>query len=160
MVGSRVVVSQLRRWAGDLVDLSRRNRLLYFKHTRTTSLQFAQDGFAVERGLSGRGWEFFLPDPPPDDPDEPFDPGRPSTGELIVKMSPEKFAAQIERGLAGLAKRSLAEFLDAGIWVLYAGLGQLEWIDGDDKRVVSPLLLVPVELNREEGTRRWRLTLS
>lgn len=160
MVGSRVVVSQLRRWAEDLVDLSRRNRLLYFKHTRTTSLQFAQDGFAVERGLSGRGWEFFLPDPPPDDPDEPFDPGRPSTGELVVKMSPEKFEPQIERGLAGLAKRSLAEFLDAGIWVLYAGLGQLEWIDVDDKRVVSPLLLVPVELNREEGTRRWRLTLS
>ncbi|WP_373069395.1 DUF4011 domain-containing protein, partial [Gemmatimonas sp.] len=160
MTQQDVVITQLRLWAEELVDLTRRNRLLYFKHTRTTSLEFAQDGEVVEQGLSGVGWGFFLPKAPPDNPDEIYEPDRPSGGELVVKMTPERYDKQIERGLAGLAKRAQAEFLDAGIWVLYLGLGQLRWVDADDKEAVSPLLLIPVQLAREDASRRWRLTLS
>ena len=160
MTGSPFVVSQLRRWAEELVDLTRRNRLLYFRHTKSSSLQFEQDGSVVEMGLAGSGWSFFLPKPPPKDPDEPYERDVPGRNELIVSNSPERFGPQIERGLSSLARRSQAEFLDSGLWVLYLGLGQLRWTDVDDKEAVSPLLLVPVELTRSEGTRTWRLTLS
>jgi very-short-patch-repair endonuclease len=160
MAGSPFVVAQLRRWAEELVDLSRRNRLLYFKHTRSASLQFDQDGSAVEVGLAGSGWGFFLPKPPPSDPDEEHDRGMPRGDELIISITPERFGPEIERGLSNLARRSQAEFLDSGLWVLYLGLGQLRWKDVDDKDAASPLLLIPVELSRSDGSRAWRMTLS
>ena len=53
-------------------------------------------------------------------------------------------------------RRAAAEFLDRGLLVLYVAFGILEWSDVDGSEMVSPLLLVPVELLPEgpKGTPR------
>ena len=66
---------------------------------------------------------------------------------------------QIERSLGTLARKAQAEFLDAGLWVLYVGLGFLRWKDGNDE-VSSPLYLLPVRLEQRPGHRAWRLVGS
>lgn len=153
----RLVRENLRRWAEELLDLTKRNRLLYFRHTQSSSLQFAQGATEVLGRLERSGWSFHLPDPPPDDPDGSFSPAPPGAGQLVVDMSPPRYGPKIDRGLKNLAAKSQAEFLDSGLWVLYLGLGCLRWVDVDGKTALSPLLLVPVVLQKEVG--RWELTL-
>ncbi|WP_421121684.1 DUF4011 domain-containing protein [Aquihabitans daechungensis] len=157
--GQNVVRANLRRWAEELVDLTKRNRLLYFRHTASASLEFSQRAGEVEGGLRRSGWEFYFPDPPPDDPDEPYNPDPPRPGELVVQMLPKRYGPKIRQGLKNLAGRAQSEFLDSGLWVLYLGLGTLEWVDLDGKKARSPLLLVPVRLEKF-GAERWRLMPS
>ncbi|MFN0092216.1 MAG: DUF3320 domain-containing protein [Acidimicrobiales bacterium] len=154
---SGVVADHLDRWAADLVDLSRRNKLLYFSHTRSSSLEFKQPAVEVEEGLTGRsrGWRFFLPPEPPSPRTGAAPVHRPGRDELVVAFD-DRTGVQIERSLKLLSKTARQEFLDTGLWVLFLGLGHLNWIDVDDKPARSPLLLVPVELEMESG--RWRLT--
>ena len=154
-----VVGHNLLRWAEDLVDLSRRNRLLYFRHYKSGSLRFAQDPSQVEARL-GRGWYFFLPPNPPTDPDEPYDPGEPKDNDLVVDMHPPRYGPMIERSLKNIMKKGDAMFLDAGLWIVYMGLGMLRWRDDDGTVVSSPLLLVPVRVLQHGRTRRWMLKAS
>jgi hypothetical protein len=81
------VREQLRHWRQDLINLSRTNRLLYFKATK-----------------------------------------------------------------------SAPDILD--LWVLYLGVGMLEWInaEGDEReRVQSPILLVPVDLHHDNPQRPYQV---
>ena len=144
-VENQIVRDHLRRWAEELVDLTRRNRLLFFRHTASASFEFAQSASEVERGL-GRTWGFHLPAPPPADPEVEVAAERPLPDALVVDMTPARDAVKIERGLKNLASKAQSEFLDSGIWVLYLGLGRLSWSDIDGKHASSPLLLVPVNL--------------
>lgn len=75
-------------------------------------------------------------------------------------MQPARYDPQISRGLKNLAKKAQDEFLDAGLWVLYVGLGMLHWTDVDGKEKASPLLLLPVRLEAVGAGKRWRLTSS
>ena len=133
--------------------------MLYFRHYKSGSLRFAQDPSHVEAKL-GRGWYFFLPPNPPDDPDQPFDQGEPKDNELVVDMSPPRYGPMIERSLKNIMKKGDAMFLDAGLWIVYMGLGMLRWSDDDDTVVSSPLLLVPVQILLDGRNRRWRLRRS
>ena len=158
-MSSDVVNDHLLRWAEDLVDLSRRNRLLYFRHYRSGSLRFLQDPSQVEARL-GRGWYFFLPPNPPEDPDQPSDQGGPDDNELVVDMHPPRYGPMIRRSLKNITKKGDAMFLDAGLWIVHMGLGMLRWKDDDGAFVSSPLLLVPVRILQHGPKRRWKLKVS
>ena len=154
-----VVGDHILRWAEDLVDLSRRNRLLYFRHYRSGSLRFEQDPSHVEARL-GRGWYFFLPPNPPADSDQPHDQGEPKENELVVDMDSPRYGPMIERSLKNIMKKGDAMFLDAGLWIVYMGLGMLRWKDDDGAVASSPLLLVPVRVLQHGRNRRWMLKAS
>ncbi len=151
---------QLKKWRDDLVNLSRTNRLLYFRHTKTASLKIESPGSdAIASRLNGSPssnfWTFYFPPPPPEDPKVPAPEPTPRPGELLVK---EKSAAELSSALRLLERKANQEFVDKGLWTLYLGLGSLEWIDPDDeKKVQSPLLLVPVTFSRESLQAPFRL---
>ena len=153
---------QLHKWREDLIDLTKRNRLLYFKHLRSGSLGFSQDPTTLLEGLNRRGskagWGFYLP---ADGSDQPRLLGSPDAmpprdDELLVVAPEGKDTQQIKRSLRTLDRKARAEQLDTGLWVLYLGLGALRWRDGDD-HVTSPLYLRPVRLERPRGSDAWRL---
>ena len=160
-----LVQNHLRRWREDLIDFSKRNRLLYFKHLRSGSLEFKQGARTLLDGLGGRGasagWGFYIPPDTPDPPSliEPPDPPPPKSDDLVIAARQGKAGKQIERSLRTLARKAQAEFLDAGLWVLYVGLGFLHWKDGNDE-VSSPLYLLPVKLEQRPGHKTWRLVAS
>ena len=155
-----IVRRHIEQWSEELVDLTRRNRLLYFKHTRSASLQFAQTASAIEGRLrQGRKWQFYLPPRPPTDPLEAtlYDPTQPNKNELVIEMEPKRYEDTINRNLKSLWKKSIDVMLDSGLWVLYMGLGMLRWND-EGKEVTSPLLLIPVQLEQKRG--HWELQAS
>lgn len=155
---------QLKKWRDDLVNLSRRNRLLYFKHTRSASLEIqlppsSQEIFdRLNAGGARAFWEFQLPpDPPKPGATPPPPPPRRST-EVAVK---DKTRTELLGSLRLLERKVNQEFVDKGLWTLYLGLGALTWIDSDDdKSVQSPLLLVPVTFSRSSLQEPFRLRRS
>jgi hypothetical protein len=161
-----LVVAQLERWQKELVDLTRRNGLLYFRHLKTSSFGFKQSASAIQRGLGGSGasagWSFYLPEPPSDEEDgetKEYKPDPPRSDELVVARPANRYRPQIERGLKYLAARTQAYHLDTGIWTLYLGLGLLSWHDGHED-ITSPLLLIPVQIESRSGSKNWRLISS
>lgn len=158
-----MIDQQIDRWADDLIDLTRRNRLLYFKHTRSRSLEFSQEPDLLESRLDA-GWRFYLPEPPPGEPeplfeiDPPPEPEPPQDDQLCVSMQPERYRDDILRCLRNLKRQTGQLFLDRGLWLLHMGFGVLRWTDNDGIDVQSPLFLAPVELSQTRTD--WRLKRS
>src|SRR5579859_7532061 len=149
-VQERRLRDQLKGWRDELVNLTRRNRLLYFQHTRTASLELIQPGAQsiLDRlNATGRNdfWGFsFFADQDARDTLVPFGP---SSTDLVVDG---KSAQQLEQTLRLLERKTNQEFVDKGLWILYLGLGVVDWVDPDNgKRVQSPILLVPVSFSRD-----------
>lgn len=124
--------TKLQVWQNDLLDLSRRNNLLYFG----ASIRSGSVALRVEPGplfarLAGSR-------------DRPFRIPLEQTGD------PEDLEAT-ERRLVRLRARARDALNDRGTHVLYLAFGILAWKESDvsDETIRSPLMLVPVDLKRE-----------
>lgn len=160
------LLEQIRLWRDQLLNLTRRNRLLYYRPTRASTLVLREPSMeALLRRLdkdTRLGWGFFIPGSEGDE-DLELDLGDSSTSsasdvraddELLTHFSE---AAPLARALRNLDRRASQEYLDKGIWILYLGLGMLVWKDQDEE-VRSPLILKPVLVTRETPRSPYRLT--
>lgn len=148
----------LKKQRDDLINMSRTNRLLYFKHTKTASLEISDPTPAeVLDRLSPNGaknyWSFYLP---PRDEEESVNSSTPKVTDLVIA---DKETPQLERALHLLERKTTQEFVDKGLWVLYLGLGMLHWVESaaDDKPAAAPILLVPVTIARDSFREPFRL---
>ena len=162
---------QLDVWRRKLVATDRRQRLLYFKHTATSSLELIGPDAAAIAGLvdkrparlftllSATDAEASVPDgtdrrmsgPAAAVPAHLRGP-RPAGGIEVGTKRP----AELEASLRRLDLLSRQIYADRGLWTLYVGLLMLQWIDPDDQKVVvSPIVLLPVELKRESRDRPY-----
>ncbi|GGS47034.1 DUF3320 domain-containing protein [Actinokineospora fastidiosa] len=140
-----------------LINVDRRNRLLYFKHTKTASLEIEQplagDLYATLDRANGF-FTFHLP-PRPDESGEPVVVPPPLPTDIVVKG---KDGPEITKALGLLERKSNQEFVDRGLWTLYLGLGTLDWVEAEGTATVSsPILLVPVSLTRASLREPFRL---
>ena len=150
------VARQVADWRDQLIDLTRRNRLLYFNHTRSASLELSQPDMTKIFGTLTKPtgyWSFFSPPIGPDG--KPITTDRaPTPTELVTdKETP----ALLDRSLRALERGAKEAYTDRGIWTLYVGLGCLQWVDADGRRAESPLLLVPVDFGRQSLQEPFRL---
>ncbi|MFE5328608.1 DUF3320 domain-containing protein [Embleya sp. NPDC056575] len=163
----------LSTWHSSLLDLGGRNRLLNFCHTRIATLEIrVPDAFAVQAGLA-RGWSFASVEG-----DEPVIDGA-STQDTLVDgetyytyddpaaiggtdravglVTQKNTQAGLDASLYELRQKSGQMYNDYGLWVLWLGIGMLDWREeGAEKTSSAPVLLVPVELRRDDQ-RRTRL---
>lgn len=156
----------LGSWRNSLLDMGGRNRLLNFKHTRTATLEVtAPDAAALLAGLA-RGWDF-APVAHLDDDDvqgdrDPY--GRDAgvaAGDRAGLVTQKATQAALNSALYQLRQRSGQMFNDYGLWVLWLGIGMLDWREeGAQEASSAPLLLVPVELRRSSADRGYRLHLA
>ncbi|NCT90968.1 DUF3320 domain-containing protein [Cellulomonas sp. APG4] len=138
---------QLETWRRELVTLDRRQRLLYFKHTKSASLEVVAPSPSNALMLTENG-----------DVRVVLDGERTSVGgrELVIV---DKTESELKAGLRRLDQHSQQTFADRGLWTLYLGLGMLAWRDPqDDKPVVSPILLAPVRLRRTSADMPYVVT--
>jgi very-short-patch-repair endonuclease len=161
---------QLDAWRRQLIAVDRRQRQLYFKHTRTASLELigpapADLAILLSRptrlctlvpGPAAKEQNLAVDGPAAPDADTAADRyGRPVEGGIQVA---DKHPAELENSLRRLDVIARQLYADRGLWTLYAGLLMLQWVDPDDNAtVVSPVLLVPVELTREARDRPYRV---
>jgi hypothetical protein len=137
---------QLEEWRRDLLAMDRRQRLLYFTHTRTASLELvAPELLAIESLV--RAGRTPIEVPPSVDPDDPWDAAPPVPEDRLVVGN--KTEVELRAALRRLDQQSQQVYADRGFWTLYLGLGMVQWLDPEDGRtVLSPLLLVPVTVRR------------
>ncbi|MFI1383025.1 DUF3320 domain-containing protein [Embleya sp. NPDC020886] len=163
-------------WRDSLLDLGGRNRLLNFRHTRIATLEVvAPDAAAVLAGFA-RGWPFA-----PVESDgrveagteaEEAEPGTETflaydlgseagrTGRADGLVTRKNTQAGLDASLYQLRQKSGQMYIDYGLWVLWLGVGMLEWREaGAAETCFAPLLLVPVELRRD-ARRQTRLHLA
>ncbi len=155
---------ELRRrvaeWRDELINLTRQNRLLFFRHTRSASLEItAPASSTILTTLEqGRHWEVFLPDADEGGGggEQLFRPGRrPGARELVTD---KLVAKDVLASLRALERKATEAYNERGVWTLYAGLGFLEWIDpADGRAATTPLLLVPVEFRRQSTRDEFRV---
>lgn len=158
---------RIEEWAKKLVDLSKRNRLLYYRPTKRTSLTFLRPhpDAVLARILDGGSYGFYRPPVLP-----PLVPGRPrEMTELEDELrrhrplerelvATQRDPVEIDRSLEAIDRKARAEFEDRGTHVLYLAWGLLRWLDpktGDEQR--APLVLVPMELSRSSVTQPFQL---
>ncbi len=130
---------QLEQWRERLLDLTRRQRLLYFTHVRTGSLEIDHPSASDVLAL--------------------VDADR---GTLVAEGVGLTVSNKTEDELPGagrrIAQKAQQDFADRGVWTLHLGLGMLQWVDPfDGKPVNSPLILVPVQLTRPASNAPYRV---
>nr|WP_246620008.1 DUF3320 domain-containing protein [Streptomyces corallincola] len=157
-------------WRNSLLDMGGRNRLLNFRHTRTASLEITLPDAGPLLADLGRGWEFApVPERGPgvtlgksgDDTADGSASGaaKPATarGARPGLVTQKTTQAGLDAALYQLRQKSAQMFNDYGLWVLWLGIGMLDWREaGAQESSAAPLLLVPVEIRRD-GNRRYRL---
>lgn len=138
---------QLDTWRRELVTLDRRQRLLYFKHTKSASLEVIDPAPSDALRLTEQGDLRVVLDDAPNNG---------ARRQLVITGKNE---TELKASLRRLDQHSQQTFADRGIWTLYLGLGMLAWTDPQDKKeVVSPILLAPVRLRRTAADMPYALT--
>ncbi|MRH92826.1 DUF3320 domain-containing protein [Nocardia sp. SYP-A9097] len=147
----------LSRWRSSLIDLSGRNRLLNFRHTKSATLEVSAPAAVefVERLTGGLGFAK-LPDTAVADGETPRR-MRDYSGPDIV--TDKVTAPELHRALRNLRTKASAMFLDYGLWTLQVGVGMLRWgEDGAQSANDAPLILIPVVIDlTNKGEYRLRI---
>ncbi|MFO7691019.1 MAG: DUF4011 domain-containing protein [Cryobacterium sp.] len=153
-------------WMNRLIDMTPRNRLIYYKETRTSTVRITRPSPAEvfhRLVVDDAAWSVWLP-PEQDqatlelaDTTERTDAGakveRPSQ---LVCADPER--KTLVHKLLYLHKQARSGYEERGTRILHMAFGSLRWVDRDSSgSVQSPLVLVPVDLYREGTTDRYRV---
>jgi very-short-patch-repair endonuclease len=184
------IAACIEAWRKQLLDTTKRNRLINFKAGRTGGIALVHPDpdnlwHSLVTGNGGHtfAWKGDLIDLPEDRAEASrdsegaltlFDPRQapePLTGQdildrcrhsprlrpghLLTDLPDRMLAARLTR-LALNAHESLTE---QGVAILYVAFGFLRWYESPDSQVEirSPLLLVPVRLERDSVEAPWRL---
>ncbi|MDJ0317305.1 DUF3320 domain-containing protein [Arthrobacter antibioticus] len=152
--------SQMQVWREDLLALDRRQKLLYFQHPKVGSFEFLLPKMAeLEAWLESGPVNLVSNEPDVEDSASASVLGLLTGRKWHVATVQDKNEAQILSTCKRLLQRSEQEFADRGVWILYIGLGMLNWIDpADQKQVCSPLKLVPVRLEKSGSRYTMRRT--
>ncbi|MGW6820941.1 DUF3320 domain-containing protein [Streptomyces sp. NPDC055005] len=149
----------LSNWRTSLVDLSGRNRLLNFRHTRAATLEIAYPSAEELVGGLERGWDFAPL------PDEELDAEGSDGAQVETRLAERRGAAYgivtqkttapaLLRALTSLRGKSTQLFNDYGLWTLQLGVGILRWReDGASTSSDAPLILLPVRIERPANGR-------
>jgi hypothetical protein len=152
---------RIEDWKSRLIDLSRRNNLLYFKPSKRANLSVSSPNMEKifnRLVLRKRRLEFWYP--PPQESEVSRGPSqtnrnlsfldekdRPTANHLVCEGTSRD---DLEKILKNLHRRSLLDYRERGVRILYAAFGMLVWKDKEtSEEVRSPLLFVPIELARE-----------
>jgi very-short-patch-repair endonuclease len=182
------LAARIEAWRTQLLDTTKRNRLINFKTGRGGGIAFVHPDpgdlwhFLVTQGVAlPFPWKRDLIELPPDVDEHSRDGGltlfdfagapEAETGQAILercrnspRLRPEHLLTdlpdnQLRTRLSRLALNSRESLTEQGVAILYVAFGFLRWFDSPDSQVEirSPLLLVPVRLERDNIEAPWRL---
>ena len=150
-------------WAKRLLQLDRRNNLLYFKPGRSavgiTSVSPNELDERLRRAR--RGLEFPYVPPfhsrrrgfVPQDESETTDGPTVQRGDLTTDCDP----FDLQRRLRNLQRKDREWEEEQGLNVLFLAVGFLNWVDEDGEQARSPLMLIPCDLERASPRDPYRL---
>lgn len=131
---ARLVRQAVEKWIAQLIDLSRRNNLIYFKPLRTGTLELTDcDDQELDGLLHGKKLPLSV---------------------LVDAAEETEAAAKLQE----IRRRALANLEEKGLETLFLAVGMATWAPADGGRPPeSPILLLPMEI---EGRGRETRTLT
>jgi Protein of unknown function (DUF4011)/AAA domain len=147
-------------WQTKLLQLDRRNSLLYFKGQRGAVgiVAIRPDELLDRLQRSRTGLAFAYAEPRPRSL-----PGKDRAKEDLVRpgdIETDVAPAPLQPRLLNLHRKEREWKEEQGVNVLFVALGFLHWIDADGETALAPLLLVPADLERASPRDPWRLKLE
>ena len=137
-----------------LIDLSKRNRLLFYRRTKRGNLSITSpsaDEVFQKLFLNNKRIDVFLP--PEEDDDEN---GANIKSTWTIRPPPSMLASagvkrkDLEKTLKNLSSRSLSDYRERGVRILHAAFGMLVWKEMENSEEVSSTPPpCPNKLNRE-----------
>jgi len=164
MPSSQKITESVHEWQSRLLQLDRRNALLYFPMgKRGVTLRNMTPDMLLERLASSRSGLTFLyaerVRTPKNlfelaaDSDEQEPPVHVRPGNLDTDLAP----LELQKRLSALSKRSREWREEQGLNVLFIALGFLHWVDEDEMPACSPILLAPCDLTRSSPREPYAL---
>ena len=159
---TNLINQRIAEWQTRLLQLNRRNNLLYFKPGRSavgiTDITPDALGKQLRKSKTGLRFPNLVPrirkrgfatsnDPNPDEEPPVIQ------GDINTDCGP----ADLQRRLRNLQRRDREWEEEQGLNVLFLALGFLNWIDENGDRARSPLVLTPCDLERKSPADPYRL---
>lgn len=159
-----VLNKRIDEWKENLVDLSKRNRLLNFKVNKVSTVKIVDEQPPeIYRLLvqENKTLEFLPINEQDENNSEKIELKTKEFKTYISESLDEKHtdlflqtnlnSAQLDKNLFRISSTALSEMEEKGYNILYISLGCLEWYEDEhsDVKLESPLILIPVELKRE-----------
>lgn len=166
-----VLARRFDLWTQNLLDLSKRNRLLYFKPQPNTTVKLVEpDLYGVWNRLVKRGkvQSFYGLEAEADVFDDDEEEGdidiAPQRALRTDELRTDPASTRLGKTLFYLRHRAKTSLEEQGVATLFVAFGLLRWNetgkDGKaDDDIFSPLLLVPVSLQRESARKPYMLKL-
>ncbi len=165
------VSAAIKQWREALVSLTATNRLLNYRPTRASTIEFSRHSASEAYHMVASGGKTFTVGTRPAEPSS--EDGSAELERAVLTQLPDfdfesypdhlftdKTQRDVDRILRNLAGRSKREFLDKGLRTLYVALGELRWKEGSGDERRSPLLLMPAELDSLGPRERMYLEFS
>jgi very-short-patch-repair endonuclease len=161
----------LQQWRDDLIDVGRRNPLINFRQSKTSTIDLsAESPNELLKKVASRKPSFFVgtsEEAAPAAIDENDLEALASAQEGVFDYSryPDSLRVnrtqrEVDRVLRGLASRASKTFIDKGINPLHLAIGGLSWVDENKDRQISPLMLLPARLARPGLRQPFALLLT
>ncbi len=168
---AEAVERKFQQWKERLIDLSLRNRLVNFKQTRSSTLKILEPDISTifNRLVKEEGDYYvyvqeeqgFL------NLEDPENSSQDTTKTTATTKDPNEIVCEgtrdrIARVLYTVRSRAQTELEERGTNVLFIALGFLRWteIATGSTQLISPIILVPVQLERQRPRQRYRLTMA
>ena len=160
------IARRIGEWAKRLLQLDRRNNLLYFKPGRSAIgiTSMTPDELDERLRRSRRGLEFpYAPTGQTRRRGFATQEDTNHTDDAVVypgDMTTDCEPTDLQRRLRNLERKDREWEEEQGLNVLFLALGFLNWVDEDGEEAHSPLLLIPCGLERESPRDPFRLVRS
>ncbi|AFY54802.1 hypothetical protein Riv7116_2284 [Rivularia sp. PCC 7116] len=158
------LIQKIVRWKAGLADLGRRNPLIKFKQDSPRSLEILTDkpDILFKNLTEGKkSFQFQILDSEYQDitllKENKKLPERKSSLELITRQAGNEQLKRLKK-IRSEARRS---FEERGVNSLFLVLGTLTWYDKDkpEEALLSPLILLPLELTKERGRDIYKISV-
>jgi very-short-patch-repair endonuclease/signal recognition particle GTPase len=157
---------KIQHWVKKLLDFSGRNRLIFFKPTKTATIQIIHPSInKIYKSIIENGNSLTFPI---DEEDELplFDEKafqfekKPHRNLKESEIGTDHSAKELSRKLYNLSSRSKMAKEEQGVNILYLALGFLNWKETQKSEVIrSPIILIPAELFRDAPGKPYQVSM-
>ena len=161
---------KLKYWADQLRDMSGRNRLLFWKDTRASSVVITEpELLEVFERIVDKGKKIIAPFPLEEEQEDFFETIDGENGEDSEReqpsLGPNEFSSDktpkvLNNALRNLRYKSRTIQEEQGFNALFLAFGMLKWREGlDGEFNEAPLVMVPVSIDRENMGSPFELSM-
>ena len=164
------ILLQIEEWKKRLIDLSRRNQLIFFDQSKKNLLEFKLPNCETifENLRNERGFDIWLPPEKKEDidgalesPDDFFEEestDQPDEDDLVCSLDRRK---DIEKRIKTIFRRAASDYQEKGLRTSVIALGLLKWKEKEScEEICSPLLLIPIEIFQATPKDPYRIEVS